>query len=219
MSRAGRALLLTALILVSSPLRAQPPGAEVVVADDGYAALARRSGEWTATRAVSVPQTEMFVPRRVKVLEFGKGQPDPKVATRWRAQQAWIACDGSVGVTFGRWAIPGTRQRGWYEAIWGLTGQGTYKLLLRHAGPVERHLDSRPGRRGLRAACGGHPPPLPIVAPGVGTDFRMGASRDQTLIWSSGVNAQGDVRIAISLWNGTTHVPVLEDVAPARAAR
>lgn len=219
MSRAGRALLLTALIFASSPLQAQPPGAALVAADDGYAALARRSGEWTATRAVSVPQSEFFVPRRVKVLEFGKGLPDPKVATRWRAQQAWIACDGSVGVTFGRWAIPGTSQRGWYEAVWALTGGGAYKLLLRHGGPFERRLHSRPGRKGLRAVCGGHPPPLPIVAPAAGTDFKMGAARDQTLIWSSGVNAQGEVRIAISLWNGTTHVPVLEDVAPARAAR
>lgn len=219
MTGAGRALLLITLIFASAPLWAEPPASAVVSADDGYAAMARRSGEWTATRAASVPQSEMFVPRRVKVLEFGKGLPDPKVAIRWGAQQAWIACDGSVGVTFGRWAIPGTRQRGWYEAIWGQTGAGAYKLLLRHAGPLDRRLLSRPGRKGMRAACGGHPPPLPIVAPAVGTDFRMGASRDQTLIWSSGVSAQGDVRIAISLWDGTTHVPVLEDVAPAGTAR
>lgn len=219
MGGASRALLLAALALTAAPLRAGSPGAALIAADRAYAETARRSGEWTATRAVSVPQSEMFVPQRVKVLEFGKGLPDPKVATRWRAEQAWIACDSTVGVTYGRWSIPGTRQRGWYEAIWAQAGNGGYKLLLRHGGPLQRRLLVRPGRKGSRAGCGGNPPPLPIVAPAPGEDFRIGASRDQTLIWSSAVSAEGDIRIAISLWDGTTHVPVLEDVAPAGAAR
>ena len=211
---------LMALVLPSTLLAGKSnPGAPLVSADDAFAKSAQRVGEWTAFRAVAVPQSEMFAPKRVKIIEFGLGLPNPPVATRWRAEQAWLSCDGTVGLTFGRWTLPGTGERGWYEALWGKLANGSWRILLRHAGTTERNLFSRPGRKGMRAACTGMPPPLPIVAPAVGTDFKLGASYDQTLIWSSAVSEKGEVRIVISLWDGARHVPVLEDVAAAPSPR
>lgn len=194
------------------------PGAPLVAADEAYAKAAHLDGEWPATRAFSLPQSEMFVPERVKVLEFGKDRSDSEAATRWRAEQAWISCDGSIGVTFGRWNLPGSRLRGWYQTIWARLTDGSYRLYLKHGGGNPRKLHSKPGRKGMRAACSGKPS-LPITAPAIGTDYKLGASKDQTLIWSSAVTAKGSVQIRISLWDGTRHVPVLEDVAPAPAPR
>lgn len=195
------------------------PGAPVVAADRAFAQAMQRQGEWTAFRAASLPQSEMFVPQRVKVLEFGKDRPDPPRATRWNVEQAWISCDGTVGVSYGRWSLPGSSQRGWYEAIWVQLRGGQYRLLLHRAGAEPRKLSSHPGLKGMRAACSGGAMPFPIAAPDVGTDLKLGASHDQTLTWSSAVNREGALRIVVTLWDGARHTTVLEDVAPAPAPR
>lgn len=210
-------LALLALVLPGALLAGKAnPGAPLIAADLAYADMARTDGEWTATRAVSLPQTEVFTPWRRAVLELGKGQRDPSIPMRWKPEQAWISCDGTAGVTFGTWHRPdGQITRGWYEKVWVKMRSGEYKLLLNHGGNAPRRMTTKPGRKGQRAACGGNPPPLPIVAPAEGTDFKLGASHDQTLIWSSAVSPKGEVRIVISLWNGKTFDPVLEDVAPA----
>jgi hypothetical protein len=213
-------LLLGAVLVPSALLAASDrPASAIVAADRAYDKSAGHNGEWTAMRAAALPASEMLVPQRVKVLEFGRGLPDPEVATRWHIEQAWISCDGTVGVSAGRWTIPRSTLRGWYEAIWARMSDGSYRMLLHHGGSLPRILASKPGPDGMRAACGGSPPPLPIVAPAEGVDFRMGASHDQSLIWSSAVNPAGRVRIVISLWDGTRHVPVLEDVAPEPVPR
>ena len=211
-------LLLGALAPSALTGAAQRPGAAVVAADQAYAALAQSHGEWTATRAVAAPHGEMFVPRRVEVQTFGKALPDPAVATRWTPQQAWLSCDGTVGVTFGRWSLPGTEQRGWYEAVWVQLRSGGYKLLLRRGGTNRRQLLSKPGLKGLRAACTGTPG-LPISAPPAGTDYKLGAAHDQSLIWSSAVDDAGNISVIVSRWNGAKHVPVLIDAARTSNAR
>ena len=213
-------LLLGALVLPGALLAStdDQPGAPLIAADRAFAKAAQSTGEWTATRAFSAPRAEMFVPQRVQTSVFGQDRPDPAVATRWAPEQVWIACDGSAGVTMGRWSLSGTREHGWYEAVWAQLRDGSYKLLLRHGGPAQRQLLSRPGRKGARATCTGQPG-LPITAPDVGTDFKFGASHDQTLIWSSAVSPKGDVRVVVSLWDGTRHVPVLIDPAPPLNAR
>ena len=208
-----RLALLGVLVPAVLLAKSDQPGAALVAADEAFAKMARNQGEWTAFRSFAGPRSEMFAPRRVLVSEFGKGLPDPKVATRWRPEQAWISCDATVGVTFGRWSLPGSKMHGWYETVWAKMRDGSYKMLLRHAWDVPRQLLAKPGRKGARGACTGKPG-LPIVAPDVGTDFKFGASYDQTLIWSSAVSAQSEVRIVVSLWDGTRHVPVLVDPAP-----
>lgn len=212
--------VLLALALSSAVLAGKAdPGAAVVAADAAYDRAARQDGTWTATRAWAVPQSEMFIPERVRTLDYGAEAPNPPWTTKSRAEQAWISCDGTIGVTLGRWTIREDGDTGWYEIIWAKIRDGSYRILLQNAGKLPRTLHSYPGRKGQRATCGGKPPPLPIVAPDVGVDFKLGASHDQTLIWSSAVSEKGDVRIVISLWNGKTFDPVLEDVAPAPAPR
>ena len=184
------------------------PGAEVIAADRAYAALAQAQGERAATRAVSAPHAEVFAPRRIAVQALGQALPAPRLAARWSPDHAWLSCDGTAGITYGRWSPPGTTQRGWYEAVWVQLRSGGYKLLLRHTGTAAPKLLSKPGTKGARAACSGRPG-LPISAPAEGTDFKFGASRDQTLIWSSAVDRAGAVTITAARWDGTRHVPVL----------
>lgn len=195
------------------------PGAPLVAADETYSKASQRNGAWTAVRQVALPESETFVPHRVKVLEFGKDLPDPPFTQSWKPEHAWISCDGTAGVTFGSWKIDGHPIKGWYESVWVRMKDGSYRVLLRRGGRETRKLHSRPGRKGIRAVCGGKAPPLPLVAPDVGTDFKLGASHDQTLIWSSAVSQGGAVRVVISLWDGKVHVPILEDVAPAPQPR
>ena len=194
------------------------PGAPLIAVDRAFAAAAHSTGEWTAFRNFAASHAEMFVPQRVKLSEFGKDRNDPAVATRWSPAQAWISCDGTAGLTFGRWHVPGSRQRGWYEAVWAQVNGGGYKLLLRRGGAQPRQLLAKPGIRGARSACSGKPG-LPISAPAEGTDLKFGASRDQTLIWSSAVDRAGAVTITAAQWDGKRHVPVLIDTAPPANTR
>ena len=194
------------------------PGAPFIAADEAYDKDIQANGEWAAAFRLALPQSETFVPQRVKVLELGKGRSAPP-PRRIKPEHAWVSCDGTVGVTVGSWRLPDTSYQGWYESIWVKMEDGSYKILLRRAQTKGPKLYSQPGRKGMRAACTGKAPPLPIVAPDVGTDFKMGASHDQTLIWSSAVSAKGAVRIVISIWNGKTFDPVLEDVALPPAPR
>lgn len=215
-----RRLALIALLLPAGLLaKADGPGAPLVAADEAYTRAIQRDGTWAAARAFALPQSEMFIPKRVRTLEYGKDLPEPPYKTNSRTEQAWISCDSSVGVTLSRWKIAKYGLQGWVEVVWARMSDGSYRILLQQAGTLPRKLFSHPGRKGARAACAGKPPPLPIMAPAVGTDFKLGASYDQTMIWSSAVTEQGEVRIVVSLWNGTVHEPVLEDVAPAAPAR
>lgn len=212
----GKPLLAAAaaLLPIAAGAGLSDPAAVLVSTDRAFATAAHSQGEWTAFRAFADPHAELFVPQRVQLGEFGAGRADPAVATRWKPEQAWISCDGSAGITFGRWHLPGSPMRGWYEAVWGRTGNGSYKLMLRRAGSETRRVLAKRAR----ATCTGKPG-LPITAPDVGTDFRLGASRDQTLIWSSAVSADGRVRIVVSLWDGARHQPVLVDEAPPAMPR
>lgn len=212
--------LLFAVVLPSALLAGKAdPGASLVAADTAFAKDRDKRGTWTAVRAVALPQGEMFIPERTNILEYGRDAPNPPYLTKSRTEHAWISCDGTVGVTLTKWTIPELKEQGWVEKIWAKTRNGNWGILLMKGSPTERTLHSKPGRKGMRAACGGPKPSLPITAPDVGTDYKLGASNDQTLIYTSAVSAKGEVRIVISLWNGTAFAPVLEDVAPAPASR
>lgn len=213
-----RFLLLSALLSSALLAGTSDPGAPLIAADEAYAKAARDQGEWTATRAVVVPQSELFTPGRVRTLEFGKGLADPEVAGSWKPDHAWISCDGTAGVTFGSWKIKGTKLKGSYESVWVLMADGSYRVLLRRGGTHPRRLLSRPGRKGMRASCTGKPF-IAIQAPAEGDDLKFGASTDNSLDWTSLVTAQGEVQIAVRIWDGRDFVPVLEDVAPAPRPR
>ena len=79
---AVKRLVLLALA-VPSALRAgkADPGAPLIAADAAYAKAISRGGSWMATRARSVPQSEMFIPERVKILDYGRNDPDQTYKT------------------------------------------------------------------------------------------------------------------------------------------
>ncbi len=188
------------------------PGTALVAADKAAAAAAQAQGEWTAARGYAASGAEMFAPRRVLIADYARGRMDPPIAQRWAAEQAWLSCDGTAGVTAGRWWQPGSRRKGWYAAVWVKLRDGRFKLLLRRTAAQPIKFLTRPGLTGARATCTGQPG-LPLSAPEVGADLKLGAARDQTLIWSSSVNPEGAVRLVVSLWDGVRHVPVLADPA------
>ena len=193
-------------------------GAALVSADEAYSKDSQRAGNWTAARRMALPESETFAPGRVKVLEFGKNMPDPPFTQSWKPAHVWISCDGTAGITFGSWTIVGSNLKGSYESVWAQMADGGYRVLLRRGGTEPRKLHSRPGRKGLRAACTGKPF-IAIRAPAEGDDFKFGASNDGSLNWTSVVTKQGEVQIVVRIWDGKDFAPVLEDVAPARIAR
>jgi hypothetical protein len=187
------------------------PGAPLVAADDAFS---KAGGNWGAISAFSLNQTEFLTPRRVRALgvETGNNRKFNK------AEQAWISCDGTAGVTYGTWQLDRTTIRGWYQTVWARIGDGSYRMLLKHSADSKSRLFSRPGRKGMRAACTGKPF-IAIQAPAEGDDFKFGASNDNSLNWTSLVTKQGDVQIVVRIWDGQDFVPVLEDVAHAPIAR
>ncbi|MGB7656298.1 MAG: hypothetical protein WBL74_12525 [Novosphingobium sp.] len=207
-------------VALSSTLLAgsSDPGAPLVAADEAFSKESQRDGNWTAARRMALPESETFAPGRVKVLEFGKSMPDPPFTQSWKPEQVWISCDGTAGITFGSWKIAGTRYKGTYESVWGRMANGSYRVLLRRGGMEPRKLLSRPGRKGMRAACTGKPF-IAIQAPAEGDDFKFGTSNDNSLNWTSLVTKPGEVQIVVRIWDGKDFVTVLEDVAPAPAPR
>ena len=210
---------LIALVLPSALLagKADPTITEVVAANDTYAQAVNREGAWRATRAVAIPQTQSFIPNRTAADEFGASWPVLVKLSIGKTEQVWVSCGSTVGITVASWTIPRTKAHGWHEITWAKLRNGDIRMLLNHAGPTKPKLFSTPGRKGMRAACTATPPPLPIVAPAIGSDLNLGTSHDQTLIWSSVVSEKGEnrevveVRIVVSLWNGKAFEPVLED--------
>lgn len=217
--RAFNRLVLLALLVPGALLAGKSdPGAALISADEAYSKESQRDGSWTAARRMALPESETFAPGRVKVLEFGKDMPDPPLTQSWKPAHAWVSCDGTAGVTFGTWKIAGTDLKGSYESVWGRTAIGSYRVLLRRSGTEPRNLLSRPGRKGMRAACTGKPF-IAIRAPAEGDDLKFGASNDSSLNWTSLVTKQGEVHIVVRIWDGEDFVQVLEDVAPAPIAR
>lgn len=214
-----RFLLLLAALPTALLAGSSDPARQVISTEEAYVRALNRDGGVKAFRAFWLPQGEVFIPERVRPGELEIVTEPPIQREASKVEHVWTSCDATIGVTQSRWRVPQRREQGWRETIWARLSNGTWRILLQNQGSAPRKLFSRPGRKGLRAACNGKPPPLPILAPDVGTDFKLGASHDQTLIWSSAVSAEGQVRIVISLWNGKTFDPVLEDVAPAPIAR
>jgi hypothetical protein len=193
------------------PLKANPSG--VIAAELAFNRLAQEKGQWTAFRETMVKDAVMFKPRRVLAADFLKGKVDPAKAVTWQPYQVWTSCDGSAGVTHGAWQM-GKDQHGYFTTVWTRQADGRFKWVLDHGVPLDTPLDAPEMISAKTADCKGAPS-VPISAPAIGADMRIGVSRDQTLNWISTVNADASRTIQIRSWDGSRFIDVLTDVVAA----
>lgn len=187
------------------------PGA-VVAAEVAFNQMAQEKGEWTAFRATAAPEAEMFVPQRVRALDFLKGKADPPQSVKWQPHLVWSSCDGSLAVTHGAWQR--TSSTGYFTTVWARGADGQYKWILDHGDRLPVPLFAPEMIRSKVGDCTGQPP-VPLTAPAVGTDFKQSVSRDQSLIVSSAVAPDGSRTVTVKLWNGSTHETVLQEQVAA----
>ncbi len=180
----------------------------VIATEIAFNQLAQAKGQWTAFRAMAAPDAEMFVPQRVRALDWLKGKADPAVSVKWQPFQVWSSCDGSVAVTHGAWQGP--KASGYFTTVWTRQVDGSYRWMLDHGDALAMPLTAPEMIAAHVAECSGSPG-VSIAAPGVGTDMKQGIARDQTLQWTSSVSPDGSRVVLIRLWNGTVHETVLEE--------
>ena len=193
------------------PLKANPSA--VIAAELGFNRLAQEKGQWTAFRETMARDAEMFEPARVRAVEFLKGKADPAKSVTWQPYQVWASCDGSAGVTHGAWQA-GSKLNGYFTTVWLRQADGSFKWILDHGVPTEKPSAVPESIIAKTAQCKGTPS-VPIAAPPVGADMKLGVSRDQTLQWISTVNADRSRTIMIRSWDGTAFVDVLADIVAA----
>jgi hypothetical protein len=216
------ALALSGLILASCasssgyngpqiPLKANPSG--VIAAELAFNRLAQEKGQWTAFRETMAKDAVMFEPERVLAADYLKGKPDPAKSVTWQPYQVWASCDGSAGVTHGAWQY-GDTANGYFTTVWVRQANGSFKWILDHGEATRKPVIVPEMILAKTADCKGTPS-VPVSAPPIGADMKIGMSRDQTLNWVSTVNPDKSRTILIRSWDGTAFVNVLTDMVPA----
>jgi hypothetical protein len=193
------------------PLKANPSG--IIAAELAFNRLAQEKGQWTAFRETMAKDAVMFEPMRVRAAEYLKGKADPAKSVTWQPYQVWASCDGSAGVTHGAWQL-GKAAQGYFTTVWVRQSDGTFKWIVDHGVPTEKPMVAPEMIAAKTSICKGTPS-VPISAPPIGADMKVGVSRDQTLQWVTTVNADTSRIIQIRSWDGTAFVDVLTDAVPA----
>lgn len=198
----------------SRPLRTAGEPGRVAAADWGLARLSREEGQWTAFRDTQAGGALFHQAEGpVDAATWLMGRADPVEPEQWAPATAWTSCDGTLGVTEGRFrqadGLVGT-----YVTVWTLQRDRSYKWTYdlssldnpqpsareRPAPPAVSPRDlieviDIPSVRGHVADCvrrGGPRPerPQPILGPAVRAG--SGASDDATLVWRWEHRANGE---------------------------
>ena len=132
----------------------------------------------------------------VRVREWTSGRKEPALPLQWAPHAVWMACDGSVGVTYGSWH-QGEALNGWFATVWQRQKNGSYKWVLDQGDATAKPL---PAPEWIEAKVGDCPragrrvvSPKPSEAPAEKgpVDHLNGHSRDNTLEWSTEAGEQG----------------------------
>lgn len=188
------------------PLAANPSA--MVAAELAFARLAQDKGQWTAFRETAAKDAVMFVPGRVRALDWLKGRADPASAVKWQPHAVYSSCDGTAGATTGAWQQPDGSQ-GFFTTVWLRDAKGNLRWILDHGDGLDTPR-TPPDFIASRTATCGHPG-VAISVGDDGEDQQIGLSRDQTMSWTSIVRPDNSRRVTIKLWDGRTMVPVIDD--------
>jgi hypothetical protein len=193
------------------PLSANPSG--FIAAELAFARLAQEKGQWTAFRETAAPDAVMFVPQRVKALDWLKSQKDPAAAVKWQPYAVYVSCDGNVGVTTGAWQ--NGPANGYFTTVWLRDPRkGKMRWVLDHGDGLAAPLAAPDFIASKQAKCGSRPA-APIAAGAEGDDVAVGLSPDQTLSWTSTVHPDQSRRVTVRLWDGKEMATVIDNQVAA----
>lgn len=195
-------------------LRSTGEPGRVAAADWGLARRAREEGQWTALRdSLAGGALLHHAQGPVDAATWLAGRANPAAAQQWAPATAWTSCDGTLGITEGRFrrddGLVGT-----YVTVWTMQRDRTYKVAydlssLDNPQPVERQRPAAPAVnprdlievvdipsvRGHVADCvrrGSPRPERPQVLPAPAVRAGQGASDDATLVWRWEHRANGE---------------------------
>jgi hypothetical protein len=198
----------------SRPLRTVGEPGRVAAADWSLARRSREEGQWTAFRDTQAGGALFHQAQGpVDAATWLMGRADPAEAEQWAPATVWTSCDGTLGVTEGRFrqadGLVGT-----YVTVWTRQRDRSYKWTydlssLDNPQPTARErpalpavnpadlitVQDIPSVRGHVADCvrrGSPRPerPQPILGPAVRAG--SGASDDATLVWRWEHRANGE---------------------------
>lgn len=185
----------------------------LIAAEVAFNQLAQASGQWQAFRETAADTAVMFTPQPVNALAWLKGRADPPARLTWQPHQAWISCDGSLGLTKGAWQR-GDGASGYFTTLWQRDPKAGYKWVLDQGDDLSAPLAPPEMISGKVADCTGEPGAIAADAP-VGAQALAGSSGDRTLQWSALVRGDGSRVLSVSLWRGGQMQEVLRsEVTP-----
>jgi hypothetical protein len=107
-------------------------------AERAFAAMAQRSGQWTAFRAFAAPDAIMMAPEKVNAQAFLAPLKDPPRAVMWWPARAITSCDGTLAISTGPWIRDGGKATGTFTTVWQRQPDGGWKWLLDHGRDTPR---------------------------------------------------------------------------------
>lgn len=202
-----------ALIAARGPTRIQPNPSAVIAAEIAFNRLAQEKGQWTAFRETAAKDAVMFVPQRVLALDWLKGKADPPRSVSWTPERVYVSCDGNLAASTGGWKRP-DGSVGYFTTLWRRdVKKNRWQWILDHGDTLTTPRPAPEFMIGKVATCkrpDGPPPPPP--AKGV----KPTEPRDESLLWSADVSADGSRHVTISLWNGSSYDVVIDDKVKAK---
>lgn len=201
-------MLLAALLLQA----AGPQSA--VDAERAFASAAQARGQWTAFRDYAAPNAAMYVPQRVHAQEWLRDRKDPPRSVEWWPTASYVSCDGKLAVNTGGAKWP-DGSSGYFTTLWMRQPDGSWKWALDYGAPLEvpRPPVGQPAIR--KAECAKLPRRFPRMASPDGKPDASAFDLDDTLTVMPMQLPDGSRRFQVFLWNGTDHVPVIDDVIAA----
>ncbi|MFC3098152.1 hypothetical protein [Alteraurantiacibacter palmitatis] len=220
----------------------------VATADRAFARAAQEVGLWSAYRSFATSDAVLHLPDGVTAAApWLAGRADPAAAPQWSPTAVWSSCDGSLAVSFGRYADPdGTV--GSYAAIWARQDLGrnardampsdAYRFTYKLRGP-DNPQPPPPAPR-VDAAMAG-PDAIVVAAIGVidgkvadcargavpaapgidagGTTGPLTTSDDRTLQWHWVQDTDGTRRLLVDYYREGRWQRALDFVMPPGGAR
>lgn len=181
-------------------------------AERAFAAEAQKLGQWTAFRNWSTDDAKMFVPQPVNAHEFLKDKADPPSSVIWWPGRSYVSCDGSYAVNTGPWLRGWGKSIGYFTTVWQRQADGSWKWIYDGGDGLEALRAEGGDIKPQQATCPKSPlPPAPQREVPADVTWGGGSSKDGTLNWTWTVKPDGSRNFLVTLWDGKTHLAVIDD--------